>query len=104
LFAATKADLFYRVKSNWYSLMKLDYEIILVKDNIELLESLEKLVLIKFGTSSAAGNSEGMGTGSMLSSASENINTSGNGMTGMGTMNAVTGSPASGSMPSVSSA
>ena len=102
LFVATKADLFYRVKSNWYQLMKLDYEIILVKENIELLESLEKLVLIKFGTSSAAGNSEGMGnSGSMSSSESENINTSGTAMTSMGTMQAVTGSATSGTMPAV---
>ncbi|MBP1665632.1 MAG: TolC family protein [Bacteroidetes bacterium] len=102
LFVATKADLFYRVKTNWYQLMKLDYEIKLAKENIELLESLEKLVLIKFGTSSAGGNSEGMGnSGSMASSASGNVNTSANGMNSMGTMQAVTGSSTPGSMSAV---
>jgi outer membrane protein TolC len=105
LFVATKADLFYRVKSNWYQLMKLDYEIKLVKENIELLESLEKLVLIKFGTSSAGGNSEGMGNaGSMASSSSGNSNTSGTGMTSMGTIQAVTGSATAGSMSAVRTA
>ncbi|MBK6285641.1 MAG: TolC family protein [Draconibacterium sp.] len=48
VFNAAKADLFYQVKYNWYQIMKIDREITLVKENLELLESLEKLMLVKF--------------------------------------------------------
>lgn len=71
LFNAFKANLFYQVKANWYLLMKLDRQIILVKENIELLESLEKLALIKFqspqltGSSGSTSGSKSMSTGSM---------------------------------------
>jgi outer membrane protein TolC len=54
-FKTAKADLFYQVKQSWYQLMKYDHEIDLVRENIELLESLEKLVLVKL-QSPAAGN------------------------------------------------
>lgn len=84
VYNAAKADLFYEVKENWYSLMKLDREIILVEENIELLESLEKLALIKFQSPATSGSSQGMkGTGSMNSSSSGNMNSSGGSMGGM---------------------
>ncbi|NDP22679.1 MAG: TolC family protein [Paludibacter sp.] len=47
-FNSAKSTVFYQVKSNWYQLQKTDEEIELIKENIELLESLEKLVLVKF--------------------------------------------------------
>jgi len=47
-FNATKADLFYQVKTSWFQLMKYDHEITWMNKNIELLESLEKLALVKF--------------------------------------------------------
>ncbi|GAB1454573.1 TolC family protein [Draconibacterium sp.] len=84
LFNAAKADLFYQVKANWYQLMKIDREIILVKENIELLESLEKLVLVKFRSPTSGGSSPSSGgTGSMNNPSSSNMNVTGGGMGGM---------------------
>jgi outer membrane protein TolC len=98
VFNATKADLFYQVKSGWYQLMKLDREIILVKENIELLQSLEKLALIKFQSPQSSGNSAEIdGSGSMNSSSDENINATGG---GMNKMNATQKQGNSSAMPS----
>lgn len=47
-FKAAQAELFYKIRSGWYQLMKSDREIELVSETIEMLESLEKLALIKF--------------------------------------------------------
>ncbi len=47
-FNSTKSELFYQVKAAWYQLMKYDQEIKLITENIALLESLEKLALLKF--------------------------------------------------------
>jgi len=81
VFNAAKADLFYQVKANWYQLLKLDREIILVKENIELLESLEKLVMVKFQSPATSGSSTG--SNAMNTTSSGNMNASGGGMGGM---------------------
>jgi len=44
---AAKAGLSYQVRQSWYQLMKYDREIDLVRENLDLLGSLEKLVLVK---------------------------------------------------------
>ncbi|MEZ5104187.1 MAG: TolC family protein [Draconibacterium sp.] len=85
VFNAAKADLFYQVKSSWYQLIKLDNEIALVKENIELLQSLEKLALVKFQSPETGGSSSGMNNnnGSMNSSSTGTMNSAGGGMSGM---------------------
>lgn len=84
VFNAAKAELFYQVKANWYQLMKIDREIMLVKENIELLQSLEKLVLVKFQSPTSGGSSAGSaGSGAMSAASSGNMNNSGGGMGGM---------------------
>lgn len=82
-FNTAKADLFYQVKQSWYLLMKYDHEIDLIRENTELLESLEKLILIKL-QSPGSGNSvqTRAGSGSANSSA-ETMNSSGSGMNSM---------------------
>jgi len=86
IFNAAKADLFYQVKYSWYELIKLDREIILLKENIELLESIEKLVLVKFQSPVTNGNSAGMNNNnSMNSNSGENMNSAVGGMSGMKT-------------------
>ncbi len=47
-FNSVKAELFYQVKESWYKLMKYDKEMVLIRQNLELLESLEKMATIKF--------------------------------------------------------
>lgn len=59
-FNATKAELFYDVKSDWYQLMKYDREIALIKNNVELLKALEKLTLIKFQSPDGGNSSSNM--------------------------------------------
>ncbi len=86
LFNAAKADLFYQVKSNWYQLMKLDREIILLKENLELLESLEKLVLVKYQSPVSGGSSSGVNNSSSMNTTSGGgLNAAGSGMSGMKT-------------------
>jgi len=95
VFNAAKADLFYQVKSGWYQLIKLDNEIDLVKENIELLQSLEKLALVKFQSPETGGSSSGMNNnnGSMNSSSGGTMNSSSGGMSGMNaTQNQITNS------------
>ncbi|KAF0237649.1 MAG: outer membrane [Prolixibacteraceae bacterium] len=64
LFQENKAGLFYIVKSSWYQMVKYKHAIALLKQNIVLLESIEKLTLVKFqsssGSSSGASSSSGM--------------------------------------------
>jgi len=95
VFNAAKADLFYQVKSLWYQLIKLDNEIGLVKENIELLQSLEKLALVKFQSPETSGSPSGMNNsnGSINSSSGGNMSSAGGGMSGMNTtQNQVTNS------------
>jgi outer membrane protein TolC len=71
VFNATKAEVFFQVKASWYQLMKIDKEIDLVTENIELMKSLEKMVLIKFQSPSSESSSSKMtSSGSTMKSAS----------------------------------
>jgi outer membrane protein TolC len=105
-FIAAKAELFYKVKTGWYQLMKFDREIALVSENIEMLESLEKLVLIKFQSPVTDVSTPAMPGTNLVSSASTGaVNNSEGGMGGMnnpqGSANPmVTGSASTGSMSS----
>ncbi|PKP35644.1 MAG: transporter [Bacteroidetes bacterium HGW-Bacteroidetes-17] len=93
VFIAAKAELFYQVKTNWYQLIKLDREIMLVEENIQLLESLEKLAMIKFQAPASGSSSSGTtGSGSMNTSSTENMNSGANDMGGMKT-NQMTSAP-----------
>lgn len=51
-FLAVRADLFFRVRSAWYKLLQYKSEISLLKDNVELLESLETMATVRFGNPS----------------------------------------------------
>jgi outer membrane protein TolC len=103
-FNAAKAELFYRVKSGWYRLMKSDREIALVSENIEILESLEKLALIKFQSPVADVSTPAMqGTNMVNNTSPDAMNISDGGMGGMNNKqssenNKVTGSASSGGM------
>jgi hypothetical protein len=47
-FENDKADLFYRVKSSWYTLNKYHQEMRLVEENLTFLQTFEKLALVRF--------------------------------------------------------
>ena len=83
LFQESKAALFNYVKASWYQLAKYKHGIELINQNIALLESIEKLALVKF--QSLAGSSSGSGSSSGTSMQGA---PSGSGNTGgMGGMN-----------------
>ena len=83
LFQESKAGLFSNVKTSWYQLARYKRGITLINQNIALLESLEKLALVKF--QSPGGSSSG-GSSSAGSSMQGTPSASGNGG-GMGGMN-----------------
>lgn len=84
IFNETKADLIFQLKSNWFQLVKLDHEISLVEENLELLKSLDRLVTVKFQSPVSDGASTGSNGDRMLSSTSTGtMNTAAGGMGGM---------------------
>lgn len=86
-FNTAKAELFYLVQTSWYQLFQLKKEIELVQENIELLESLEKLAMVKFQAPPAEGSASGSsssGSGAGMNSASQNTGMKTGGMNSMG--------------------
>ena len=55
-FKEVKSELFFEVRTNYYALYLLDKEISITEENIEILQTLERIVLNRF----AAGGSESM--------------------------------------------
>lgn len=84
-FNAAKTDLFYKVKYSWYQLMKYDKEIALIRENIELLKSIEKLAMVKYQSAGDTPSQGSGGTGMILKNFAPQgtMNGSSDGMTGM---------------------
>jgi outer membrane protein TolC len=93
LFQESKAGLFYNVKASWYQLAKYKRGIVLINQNIALLESIEKLALVKF--QSPAGSSSGSSSGSGMQGTTSGSANSG-GMGGMNNQPAASVQPQSG--------
>jgi outer membrane protein TolC len=82
-FNSSKAELFYRVKSSWYQLMKYDREIALVNENLEMLKSIEKVAIVKFQSPVSDVPSQPMpGSGSITNTSEGTMNSTGSGMGG----------------------
>lgn len=104
-FNEAKAGLFYQVKASWYRLMKYDHEIDLVRENIELLESLEKLALVKFQSPEARGADPLMqGGSSSMNAPAASMNSQAGGMGSSMNSTANQGSSNSGRAGNASSA
>lgn len=54
-FNETKSMLFYEVRTTWYSLQLLEKEIEIIKENIELLKTIEQIAITRFKTGSQNG-------------------------------------------------
>jgi outer membrane protein TolC len=93
LFQESKAMLFYNVKASWYKLVKYKRGIVLINENIALLESIEKLALVKF--QSPAGSSSGSSSGSSMQGAPSGTGNPG-AMGGMNSQAAASVQPQSG--------
>jgi outer membrane protein TolC len=59
-FENDKADLFYRVKSSWYTLNKYHQEMRLVEENLTFLQTFEKLALVRFQSPGESSTRQGI--------------------------------------------
>ena len=83
LFQESKAGLFYNVKASWYNLAKYKRGILLINQNVALLESIEKLALVKFQSPAGGSSSGGTSGGSSMQGAASGSGNAGS----MGGMN-----------------
>lgn len=91
VFQDAKYRLFYQVKNTWYQLYRLEEEIRITEENLEILKQYERLALIRFqsadiGTGSGPSNMQqatSMNSGSSTSSASSMGGMSGGMTSGM---------------------
>lgn len=73
LFRDAKNSLFYQVKATWYELYRLEEEIRITEDNLDILKQYERLALIRFqsaGVGTSTGSSAMQGKPSMNKSSS----------------------------------
>ncbi len=81
-FNEAKSMLFYEVRTNWYVLQLLEKEILIIKENIELLKTMEQIALARF-KSGGQSNKNSDVSRNMRSSNNPNSNNSNSEMGGM---------------------
>jgi len=109
-FRDAKLQVYYDVQRTWYELQKLKQNIRISEKNIEILNTLERLAIIRYKTV-PTGNNSAVSTNTMSSNANQNIPSSSFGMQQMGGSTAnnaassstVSASPMSGNSMSSSS-
>lgn len=85
LFRDAKLQVFYDVQRTWYELYKVEQDIRISENNIEILRTLERLALIKYkSASTAGGNASSSPGGSIQSGNTANQSSSSSGMNSMG--------------------
>jgi len=81
LFRDTKSQVYYDVERTWYNLQKNNQQILILQKNLEILQTLERLSLIKLKTSGSTAN---VSSSNMSKNNTQNSTTN---ASGMGTMN-----------------
>jgi outer membrane protein TolC len=81
LFLDAKNNLFYQVKTNWYTLAELEQTIRIADENLAILRKYERMALIRF--ESAATPSSGASSAPMTSAPSASFSTGSGGMNTM---------------------
>ena len=99
-FRDAKLQVFFDVQRTWYEMQKLQQNIRISEKNIEILQTLERLSVIKFQAGSNAGNAPSSSTGNSSSGSSQNASS---GSSGMNTMGGNAGAPKSQSSSSMQS-
>jgi len=89
-FQSAKLQLYYDVKRSWYELVKIKQNILISEKNLEILNTLERLSLIKFKASSASGSSAASSSKGMSNSNLQNTSSASSGMNSMGGSSAST--------------
>jgi outer membrane protein TolC len=82
LFLDATNNLFYQVKTNWYTLAELEQAIRIAEENLEILRKYERMALIRF--ESAANQAASPSSGAMASSPTASFSTGSGGMNTMG--------------------
>lgn len=107
VFQDVQNRLFYQIKNTWYEMYRLEEEVRITKENLDILETYERLALIRFqspgnpgaGSGSMQGGSSGSNSGTSSSGTSMGQMGGGTGMAGSsGTGSATNTSRASSSM------
>lgn len=86
IFQDMKNQLFYRVKDNWYQMYRLDEEIRITEENLKILQTYERLALVRYqnagGIGAAFGNmpDNSSTTGSARASSGMSMGSMGGGM------------------------
>ena len=101
-FRDAKLQVFFDVQRTWFELQKLQQNIRISEKNIEILQTLERLSVIKFQAGSTAGNAPSSTNGNPSSGNSQNISSGSLGMNTMGGNAGATKSKPSSSMQSSS--
>jgi outer membrane protein TolC len=88
LFRDARNSLFFQVKATWYELYRLEEEIRITEENLEILKQYERLALIRFQSAGTGGgsSSSGMSGNATMSSGNSTSSTSSTGGMG-GSMN-----------------
>jgi outer membrane protein TolC len=89
-FREAKLSLFYDIQRTWYELIKVNQEINISHDNIEILKTIEQLALIRFKSPFASGGGSGSGGVNQAGT----IPVSSSGSSGMQSMGGATGNTA----------
>ena len=87
-FREIKLQLFYSVQKTWYELQKVQQTIRINEENLKILQSLERLAVVKFKAASTGGGSSSGGQGNKVNPTSAVSGSSG--------MNSMGGNPESG--------
>lgn len=83
-FRDAKFQVFFEVKRTWYEMQKIRENIQISERNIEILQTIERLTLVKFKTVSSGGNNAPSSGGSMPAGTSQSVSGNPQGMQSMG--------------------
>jgi len=81
---AAKLQVFFEVQQTWFELYKVQQAIEISQKNIEILNTLEQLSLIKFKSASISGTSSSSSASNMKNNVSQNSSSGSSGMQTMG--------------------
>lgn len=88
LFRDTKLQVFYEVQRTWYELYKIQKDISISEENIEILKTIERLAISRFKSPTAGSTGTAVSNSQVRSYESQNDASGSTGMQGMGTARA----------------
>lgn len=98
IFRDTKLQVLFEVQQSWFDLYKVQQTIEISKKNLEILNTLERLSLIKFKTSSTGGNTSSTSS-TMQNNVAQTVSSGSAGMQSMGNNMVVTTTQSQKAMP-----